>query len=102
MNELLGSVVGKVTDAERDEIKRLFERKNGLAELFKTLINIKENDLDANGIYEKLVHDMGKTTAEFKKWWDEKSLKYSWQKDPEGFWEIDFETGEIYLKRVER
>ena len=86
-------IVGKVTEEERDEIKLLFERKNGLTELFK-IVNLKDTD-----IYEKLVKDMGETSTKFQSWWDNNSKKYNWEKKNDVNWEINFETCEIFLAK---
>lgn len=84
-------VVGQVTLEECAEIQTLFERKNGL----KELANITTSD--NNDLYEKLVKDMGKTSANFQQWWDQKSKQYGWEGHPRGNWEINFDTREIYL-----
>ncbi len=83
--------VGKVSAEERDEIQSLFERKNGLAELAKIV------SVDNAPLYEKLVKDMGETSVRFQRWWDETSTKYQWRSAPNGNWEIDFDTCEIFL-----
>ena len=85
-------IVGKVNETERDEIKRLFERKNGLFELFKII------NPDNTNLYNKLVDDMGKTSIEFQRWWDEKSEKYQWESVSNLSWEIDFDDCNIYLR----
>ena len=88
-------LVGKVAPEERDEIKLLFERKNGLAELFKSL-----NDVDTkegNKLYEKIVKDMGEVSTNFQNWWTLKNAKYDWESMKGYSWEIDFETCEIFL-----
>lgn len=84
-------VVGKVTEEERDEIKCLFERKNGLVELAMV---ISPNN---QPMYEKLVMDMGETSVRFQKWWDDMYNKYQWEQSEGKKWEIDFSTCEIYL-----
>ena len=48
-------VVGQVTPEEKNEIKKLFERRNGLNELAKILT------ADNAELYEKLVKDLGET-----------------------------------------
>ena len=48
-------LVGQVTEAERDEIQRLFERRNGLNELARILT------ADNAELYEKLIKDLGDT-----------------------------------------
>ena len=84
-------VISKVTLEERNEIQKLFERKNGLNELAKILTS--DNDV----LYEKLVKDLGETTTKFQNWWDSTAKKYQWPIIEKGNWEIDFETCDIYL-----
>ena len=84
-------LVGKVTPEERDEIQKLFERKNGLIELARVIP--AENET----LYEKMVKDLGVTAERFQKWWNDKSTSYGWEGHPNGGWEIDFKTCEIYL-----
>ena len=84
-------LVGKVTSEEKDEIQRLFERRNGLNELAMILTPDKEE------LYEKLVKDMGETGVRFQQWWNTASQKYNWEMTENGNWEINFETCEIFL-----
>lgn len=84
-------LVGQVTVEEKDEIQKLFERRNGLNELATILT--AENET----LYEKLVKDMGETSAKFHQWWTSMGQKYQWESVDGGNWEIDFETCEIYL-----
>lgn len=83
--------IGQVTPEEKEEIQRLFERRNGLNELAKILT------ADNNDLYEKLVKDMGETNAKFQRWWDSMSQKYQWVSTQNGKWEINFDTNEIFL-----
>jgi CXXX repeat modification system protein len=83
--------IGQVTEEEKSQIKKLFDRKNGLLELAKT-ITAKDSDL-----YEKLVEDLAKTSSDFQHWWDSMQKKYLWESNPSGYWEIDFDTNNIYL-----
>ena len=78
-------------EGERDEIRMLFERKNALTELFKTI------DVNNNELYDKIVADMGKTASRFQAWWDEKAEAYQWESLTNHRWEIDFNTCGIYL-----
>lgn len=84
-------LVGQVTVEEKNEIQKLFERRNGLNELATILT--AENE----ALYEKLVNDMGETSAKFYQWWKSMGQKYQWESVDGGNWEIDFETCEIYL-----
>lgn len=83
--------VGNVSEQERDEIRKLFERQNGLNELSKILT------ADNTELYEKLVVDLGETNLKFQNWWDEMSTKYQWEGVENGHWEINFDTCEIFL-----
>lgn len=83
--------VGYVTEQERDEIRSLHERRNGLSELAKILT------IDNNELYERLVKDMSETSAKFQKWWDDMYNKYQWEGAENGSWEIDFDTCKIML-----
>lgn len=91
-------VVGKVTHAERDEVQVLFERKNGLTELVKSLAAEDDELLKNEHFYEKVVADLGRTTTGLQRWWDEKGQTYQWRSVPGRNWVIDFNTCEIYLQ----
>ena len=84
-------LVGQVSEEEKREIQSLFERRNGLNELAH--IVTAEND----ALYEKLGRDMGETGTRFQMWWDTMAAKYHWESCPDGHWEINFSTNEIYL-----
>lgn len=84
-------LIGQVTVEEKNDIQALFERRNGLNELAKILT--PENEV----LYQKLVQDMGETSTKFQQWWDNMSAKYQWESTPNGHWEINFDTCEIYL-----
>ena len=88
--------VGQVSAVERDEIRAIFERKNGLAELFRSLTDAPQVN---NVIYEKLVADIGAATTRHHEWWSAMSKKYGWPVVPDGRWEIDFDDCAIYLLR---
>ena len=84
-------VVGQVSELEKREIQVLFERRNGLNELAKSLTS------DNTELYERLIRDLGETSTKFQKWWNQMSEKYQWESIDGGNWEIDFSTCEIYL-----
>jgi CXXX repeat modification system protein len=90
-------IIGKVTPGERDEIKSLFERKNGLIELFRSLAGAGPAELEKSGLYDRLVKDMGEVSTMFQAWWDGKSKKYKWPGKPGYKWQIDFDTCEIFM-----
>lgn len=87
--------VGRVTEQERDEILKLYERRNGLNELAKILTP------DNAELYERLVKDMGETSVKFQSWWDAMGAKYAWESAENGSWHIDFDSCAIYLNAPE-
>jgi CXXX repeat modification system protein len=44
---------------------------------------------------------MGKTSAKFQSWWDEKARIYQWEIIDGYKWEIDFNDCTIYLSGVQ-
>lgn len=88
---MIKKIVGSVTEQEKNQIKELFERRNGLNELARILT------ADNTDLYERLVKDLGETSTKFQNWWDTMSEKYQWEKADGGNWEINFVTCEIYL-----
>ena len=91
--------IGKVSLEERDQIRALFERKNGLTELFRSLSNLGKEELEASALYERIVNDMGDVSVRFQGWWDTMSKKYNWENIPGWKWEIDFDSCTIYFRR---
>lgn len=85
------NLVGRVSVDERDEIKQLFERRNGLNELARILT------ADNSELYDKLVRDMSETGAKFQGWWERMARKYQWESAENGNWEIDFNSCDIFL-----
>lgn len=83
--------IATVTPDERDAIQKLFERRNGLTELSKIVT------VDNAELYEKVVADLGATSTRFQNWWSGMAAKYNWESAPNGNWEIDFDTCDIYL-----
>jgi CXXX repeat modification system protein len=88
-------VVGKVTEHEKETIQRLFNRKNGITELVKSL-NIDDfEDEKGEALYEKIINDMAVTSQQFQKWWDDMHQQYGW---PNGIYTIDFDTNDIFTE----
>ena len=92
-------VVGKVTPEERDQIRALFEHKNGLMELFRSLSSLSREELENTPLYERIVRDMGEASVKFQRWWDSTSSKYKWENIAGWKWEIDFDTCTISMRR---
>lgn len=92
-------LVGKVTPKERDEILSLFERKNGLIELARSLAESDDEVLKNCYFYEKLVADMGKTAVNYQQWWDNRIKQYQWEDVCGYVWEINFDTCQVFLRK---
>ena len=84
-------LVGQVTVEEKNEIQKLFERRNGLNELATILT--AENE----ALYEKLVNDMGETSAKFHQWWKSMGQKYQWESVDGGNWELTLKPVKFIL-----
>lgn len=91
--------LGKITPEERDEIKILFERKNGLVELAKALSGMSRQELEASGLYDKVTQDIGRASTQFQGWFDKTSRKYGWENRPGHRWEVDFDTCTVSIRR---
>ena len=57
---MIKKIVGSVTEQEKNQIKELFERRNGLNELARILT------ADNTDLYERLVMDLGETSTKFQ------------------------------------
>jgi len=93
------ALVGRVTPEERDEIRALFERKNGLTELARALGGMNRQELDDSALYDRLVRDMATVVSRLQEWWNAKSTRYGWESRPGHSWRIDFETCGIHVCR---
>jgi CXXX repeat modification system protein len=94
--------IGAVTPEERDEIKALFERKNAISELLRALAESDCEELSYSNIYDRMVEDLDEVATRSQGWWDEKSVKYDWEKFKGCSWNIDFNTCDIYLQKHNR
>jgi CXXX repeat modification system protein len=97
LKKLVKKLIGTVSPEERDEIKSLYERKNGLTELFKSLTDIDRHETAR--LYDKLVRDMAETSAKYQAWFDTLSKKYKWENIPGFNWEVNFDNCEVYLTK---
>ena len=90
------SLIGSVTPKERDTIRLLFERRNGLTELIKILPGLEKKESDF--LYERIVKDLGEVTTKYQDWWAKTSLKYKWKNIRGKKWEINFDSCEVFLQ----
>ena len=89
--------IGRVTQQERDALKTLFKKKNELIGLAESLDGLKKEELENSYFYEKITKDFGQASLILEEWWDKMNHKYNWESIHGSAWEIDFETGDIFL-----
>lgn len=86
------TLIGKVTEKERDEIKLLVERRNSLLEL--KMITSSEAP-----IYDRLISDIKSNAIKYQLWWHNMIVKYDWKVSSKNInLRINFITCNIYLK----
>jgi CXXX repeat modification system protein len=94
---MLKENIGSVSEGEKDQIKKLYERKLALNELLLSLENPSLQEEQKQNIYNKLVEDMGRTKTSFDKWWQDMSIKYKFKSINGGQWMIDFDTNQVFV-----
>jgi len=83
--------VGQVTKEERDEIRRLVERHNGLVELGMIVD-------EAHRLHDRLTADRRRTAEAKSHWWATMAERYQWESADSAQWTVDFETREVWLQ----
>jgi CXXX repeat modification system protein len=85
-----------VTSGERDEIERLFEHRNSLAELALSLQGSADSSLG-----DKVTKELAEVEAVYHAWWQRKSEEYGWESRGGAEWRIDFQTCAIHLAEIQ-
>lgn len=86
------SSFGPVSNAERQEILRLHERRTALEELLLTL-DSPDLSVEQRVELESDIHqDLERTTALFENWWRTIDAKYRLPSAGPGRWFVDFES----------
>lgn len=89
------SVVGTLTQAERDEIMQLNYRKQTLQTLFRSLA---EETAEVNPrLYNKMMDDMIETQMRYDFWFRDKAAEHKWKSIDGMSWSVDFQTCEVFL-----
>lgn len=95
---MINEWIGSVTQAEKEEIVRLHERRTALRELFLTLNSpylSREEKQDLTG---RVVEAFVTANSLFERWWREAGRKYNWPSKEHGSWTVDFETNDVYYQ----
>lgn len=91
-------LIAKISEAERDEIRSLYERKGSLIELFKTFDG--EDNEQSNKLFNKVVNELSVTSRAYNEWFASKSIEHNWENIPGASWQIDFNTCDVYLEGI--
>lgn len=90
--------VGEVTEDEKEEVLRLYDRKNALNELFFVLSSPYLTEGEKETLKGRIIDDMAKANSLYEKWWSDKREKYNWKSKATGQWIMDFRTRAVYLE----
>lgn len=71
--------VGTVTEEEKDEIQKLYERKLALNELMLTFDHQWVTGELRDMLYDKISIEIPKANKMSETWWNEKACKYHWK-----------------------
>lgn len=89
-------MLGRVSDGERDDIRRIHERRTALQELLLTLDSPDLSPAQRQVLQTGIEEDLARTTARFEGWWQTVGVKYHLDRAGHGGWMLDFETQEIW------
>jgi len=89
--------IGTVTEEEKDEIQKLYERKLALNELMLTFDHQWVTRELRDKLYDKISIEIPNANKMSENWWNEKACKYHWKSVANCKWTIDFEKNDIYL-----
>jgi CXXX repeat modification system protein len=93
--------VGHLTEDEKNEILKLYERKSALNELFVTLASPYLSDEERTLLKGAIAEDLETTNTLYDRWWRLVPKKYGWKSNSTGHWRIEFETNEVVLETPE-
>lgn len=91
--------IGKIIIKEKEEILLLLEKKWALQELMDALDSQSYSDEVKEDLHIRIVTDLDKNQATYKKWISDISTKYNFKIDDGEHLNIDFNTSEIIIVR---
>jgi CXXX repeat modification system protein len=89
-------LIGSVTQAEKEDVVRLHERRTALRELLLTLNSPYLSEGEKRTLAGRIVEEYVKASSLFERWWREAARKYNWPSKEHGSWMVDFETNDVY------
>ena len=90
--------IADVTDDERNEIRRVYERRTALTELLLTLDSPDLSSSDREALQTSIEEDLARTQDRFEGWWLAVGAKYRLERADHCTWMIDFDTKELWLE----
>lgn len=86
--------IGQITADECNEIRQLNLRKETLEELF---VSLTKSNQENSEMYHRIIEDISNTKLLISKWWKQASTKYLWTSTPDGKWQINYDSQEVFL-----
>ncbi len=84
-------LVGQVSEIEKNDMIDICEAKVALDNLQK-IVGKDEAD-----VYEQIIHEREIVNEKYNAWWDGIRENYNFEGDEQGHWQLDFQTGEVFL-----
>lgn len=93
----LQQVLGVITEAERDAIMQIYNRKTALQELALTMV--ERGMTQDTATYQRVLNDLGVAAGDMSNWWRTVSEHYAWQYPAGANWRVDFDsrTVSVYM-----
>lgn len=90
--------IGDVTPVEREKLKYLLERKAELNDIYKRLVDMDKQELYSH-LSDMVLRELGQINVQCEEWWSAKYELYKWAKVDDGEIAIDYDNGELYIKK---
>ncbi len=87
----MGKLVGHVSENEKNDMIDICEVKVALDNLEK-IVGKDETDL-----LEQITRERDIANEKYNAWWDRIRENYDFEGDEQGHWQLDFQTGEVFL-----
>ncbi len=90
--------IGSVTPAERDKLKYLVARKAELNDMYKRLVDMDRQELYSL-LSDMVLRELGQINLQCEDWWSSKYELYKWTKADNGEIVVDYDNGDIFIKK---
>lgn len=87
----MGKLVGQVSEIEKNDMIDICEVKVALDNLEKIV------EKDEATLLKQITHERNIADERYNAWWDSIRENYDFEGDERGHWQLDFQTGEVFL-----